>query len=333
VASLPGDAVATHLAAFLGVDFAYYWWHRWTHRSGLGWATHVVHHQSEDYNLAVALRQSMTSSLSSWPFYLPLALVGVPPGVFFLHTALNTLGQFWIHTETIRTLGPLELVLNTPSHHRVHHAINPRYLDKNYAGILIVWDRWFGTFEQEREAPVYGTVTPLNSFDPLWANVWYLAKRLQDTVAATTGWNRVRLWVGGPEVLPDGREAVAPEVTPERQVKYDPRAAPGTRAYVLAWFVPVALATTAMLLVSHTAPTPVLALLLVLILWTTWTWGALFERRAAAAPAEALRLVAVGAAATIGTVGTAWAWVGPAAIAACAASAAGLWAITRPAPA
>lgn len=154
-----GQGPLVWVATFLAVDFIYYWWHRFTHEVNIGWATHVVHHQSEEYNLAVALRQSLTSAISSAPFYLPLAILGVPPLVLAVCVALNTLYQFWIHTETVRSLGPLEWVLNTPSHHRVHHAVNPRYLDRNYGGVLIVWDRLFGTFEAETEQPIYGTAT------------------------------------------------------------------------------------------------------------------------------------------------------------------------------
>ncbi|MEQ1568605.1 MAG: sterol desaturase family protein [Myxococcota bacterium] len=303
----------THLLTFLGVDLAYYAWHRWTHESSLGWATHVVHHQSEDYNLAVALRQSMTSSLSGWPFYLPLAALGVPVEVFALHTALNTLYQFWIHTETVRTVGPLEWVLNTPAHHRVHHAINPAYLDKNYAGVLIVWDRLFGTFTPETETAVYGTVTPLRSFDPLWANVAFVVDRARATRAARSVGEVARAWLGPPSASgdPAGPGPTSP--------KYDPRGPRGAPVYVLAWFVPVAAATTGMLWVSHTAPPAWLALGMVLVLWTTWTWSGLFERAWWVAPAEGLRLAAVAVAGTVATRELAWA--GPAVWAACAASA------------
>jgi alkylglycerol monooxygenase len=285
-------AASTHLLAFLGVDLAYYAWHRWTHESNLGWATHVVHHQSEEYNLAVALRQSVTSSLSSWPFYLPLALIGVPPAVFFLHSALNTLYQFWIHTEAIGRLGPLEWVLNTPSHHRVHHAINPEYIDKNYAGVLIVWDRLFGTFEPERAQPVYGTVTPLRSFDPLWANVALFAALAKDTRAATTWRDRIRVWTAHPGWRPAGLPACPPPapIRREDQAKYAPVGLAGAKPYVALQFVPVAVAVTAMLAVEKTAPGWLLALGVGLILWTVWTWGAMFEGRAAAFPAEAGRL-------------------------------------------
>ena len=141
------SASASHLLlwifAFIAVDFIYYWWHRAHHRVNLLWAAHVVHHQSEDYNLAVALRQSILTALTSIPFYLPLAILGVPPVTFFVCSALNTLYQFWIHTRLVGKLGPLEWLINTPSHHRVHHGINPAYIDKNHAGVFIVWDRWF----------------------------------------------------------------------------------------------------------------------------------------------------------------------------------------------
>jgi alkylglycerol monooxygenase len=333
IATVPTTSTIGWVLAFLGVDLAYYLWHRFTHEVSVGWITHVVHHQSEDYNLAVALRQSMTSSLSSWPFYLPLAVVGVPPEVFFLHAALNTLYQFWIHTETIGRMGPLEWVINTPSHHRVHHAVNPQYVDKNYAGVLIVWDRLFGTFAPERETPVYGTVEPLKSFDPLWANVWFFAERARDTLRARTWSDRVRLWLGKPSFVPAGVAPYPPAPqTRQDQVKHDPRGLPGTGMYVLAWFVPVAAATTSMMVVAKTAPTAVLVTLLVLVLWTTWTWGGLFERKAWAVPAELARLGVVAGATTVGTLGGPYALVGPMGIAVCAGSAAALLVISRRTP-
>jgi alkylglycerol monooxygenase len=141
------------LVAFVGMDFIYYWWHRASHRMNLLWAAHVVHHQSEDFNLAVALRQGVLTPLTTVPFVLPLALIGIPPVSYVVAASLNTLYQFWIHTELVGRLGPLERLLNTPSHHRVHHGRNDRYLDRNYGGVFIVWDRLFGTYEPEGERP------------------------------------------------------------------------------------------------------------------------------------------------------------------------------------
>ncbi|HKC12517.1 MAG TPA: sterol desaturase family protein, partial [Vicinamibacteria bacterium] len=159
--TLPARSLPTWVAGFLGVDLLYYWFHRWSHEMNAGWAAHIVHHQSEEYNLAVALRQGAFQGSFSWVFYLPLALLGLPPLVFLTVSSFNTLYQFWIHTRTIGRLGPLEWVLNTPSHHRVHHGRNPKYIDRNHGGTLIVWDRLFGTFQGEEEEPVYGITTPL----------------------------------------------------------------------------------------------------------------------------------------------------------------------------
>ncbi len=287
---------ALHWAVGLvAYDFAYYWWHRFTHEVNAGWATHVVHHSSQDYNLAVALRQSMTGWVSSLPFYLPLALLGVDPLVFGISAAVSLLYQFWIHTEVIDKLpAPVELVLNTPAHHRVHHAINPEYLDKNYGAILILWDRLFGTFEPEVAEPVYGTVKPLDSFDPIWAQFAHFRALLDDTLAARTPWEKLRVWTSRPGWRPKGLPPYpqpAP-ITRAEQVKYDPTVPVGLMAYVAVQFAPVAVGLTALELVEDRVGPAVLAVAGALILWATWNWGALHERRPAALPSELLRLVA-----------------------------------------
>ena len=166
--NLPWDSPVTWWVAFIGVDFGYYWFHRAAHEVNIIWAAHQAHHSSEYYNLSTALRQSSVLSHMLWFIYLPLALF-LPPPMYLMHQQFNLLYQFWIHTEVINTLGPLEWVLNTPSHHRVHHGRNPYCIDRNYAGVLIIWDRMFGTFEPEKdERIVYGLVHPLNSWNPLW---------------------------------------------------------------------------------------------------------------------------------------------------------------------
>ncbi|MGK6318386.1 sterol desaturase family protein [Sphingomonas sp. DT-204] len=160
-------------AAFVLDDLAYYWFHRTAHRVRWFWASHVVHHSSQHYNLSTALRQTWTGLIAlSFLFRLPLFLIGFPPAMVFFVAGLNLVYQFWIHTEAIGRMPRwFEAVMNTPSHHRVHHAINPRYLDRNYAGVFIVWDRLFGTFEPERDGdkPCYGIVRNLGSFNVLWA--------------------------------------------------------------------------------------------------------------------------------------------------------------------
>lgn len=165
------DPIVSWTIALLVMDCAYYFFHRYSHEIHCLWSAHVVHHQSEEYNLSVALRQSWFQHIYSGIFYLPLAIF-MPLEQFLLANLINTLGQYWIHTKLIDRIGSLEYILNTPSHHRVHHATNEKYLDKNYAGILIIWDRIFGTFEAEdpSEEIKYGVLRPLHSFNPFWAN-------------------------------------------------------------------------------------------------------------------------------------------------------------------
>ncbi|VXC51474.1 sterol desaturase family protein [Sphingomonas sp. AX6] len=159
--------------AFVLDDLAYYVFHRSAHRVRWFWASHVIHHSSQHYNLSTALRQTWTGFFSAtFLFRLPLFLIGFPPAMVFFVAALNLVYQFWIHTETIGRMPRwFEAVMNTPSHHRVHHATNPRYLDSNYAGVFIVWDRMFGTFvaERDEDRPRYGIVRNLGSFNILWA--------------------------------------------------------------------------------------------------------------------------------------------------------------------
>ena len=154
-------------------DFAYYLAHRCIHEAGVFWSFHQQHHSSEYYNLSTALRQGFIQEAGT-VFFECLQSVITPPPIFLTHKALNTLYQFWIHTEVIPKLGPLEYVLNTPSHHRVHHGRNPYCIDKNYAGVLIIWDRIFGTFEAERddEKPAYGLIGNVKSFDALWLQLF-----------------------------------------------------------------------------------------------------------------------------------------------------------------
>ncbi len=161
----------TFALVFILYDLCYYWSHRLAHEISLFWGGHVVHHQSEDFNLSVALRQSSTSFIWSTPFYLPLAVLGFDPVQFVLVGGLNLLYQFWIHTEHINRMPRwFEAVFNTPSHHRVHHGRDPKYIDRNYAGVFIIWDRMFGTFKAEEERPHYGITRPLNSWNPVYAN-------------------------------------------------------------------------------------------------------------------------------------------------------------------
>lgn len=169
------DAWWTWALLFFVDDFAYYWFHRISHESRFFWNFHVVHHSSEHYNLSVAVRQSWFSGVAHWMFYAPVMLLGFAPWMFALMHGFNLIYQFWIHTRFVKRLGWAELILNTPSHHRVHHGVNEPYLDRNYAGVLIIWDRLFGTFVDEAEEPRYGILKPVGSYNPLWINThgWF----------------------------------------------------------------------------------------------------------------------------------------------------------------
>lgn len=283
----------TWLLAMIGVDFAYYWWHRASHEVNILWAAHVVHHQSEDYNLAVALRQAFLTNITMIPFLLPLALLGVPPLVFAAAKGLNAVYQFWIHTELIRDIGPLERVLNTPSHHRVHHAINPQYLDRNYAGILITWDRLFGSFERERERPVYGITKPLRSLNPLWANFHYYVDIAAVAAAATRWQDRLYAVVAHPGWRP-GREHAPPlgpgELSDRAAHPYEVGASGGLRLYVLAQAVLGVPLTMYLLIAGHGFTPGALLLAVALVGLSTVTWAGLFERKAWAWPVEVLRV-------------------------------------------
>jgi alkylglycerol monooxygenase len=176
----PVDAWWSWAILFFVDDFVYYWFHRISHESRFLWNFHVVHHSSRYFNLSVAGRQSWFSGVSHWIFYSPIMLIGFAPWMFATMHGLNLIYQFWIHTRLVNRLGPLEYILNTPSHHRVHHGINEEYLDKNYAGVLIIWDRLFGSFTWEKEEPKYGILKPLSSFNLLRINTHAWSEMFQE---------------------------------------------------------------------------------------------------------------------------------------------------------
>jgi sterol desaturase/sphingolipid hydroxylase (fatty acid hydroxylase superfamily) len=217
------------VACFFAEDLAYYWFHRVAHERRWFWASHVVHHSSQHYNLTTALRQTWTGVLGlNFIFWLPLVLIGFPPGMVLMFQGFSLVYQFWIHTETIGRMGPLEWVMNTPSHHRVHHAINARYLDANYAGVLIIWDRLFGTFvpEDDKEKPRYGIVSQLGTFNPFrvafheWAGIFRdvaQAKSLRDV------WG---FMMGPPGWSPDGSRKTSASIKAEWAARQQAAAVP-----------------------------------------------------------------------------------------------------------
>ncbi|HEX5067938.1 MAG TPA: sterol desaturase family protein [Myxococcota bacterium] len=206
-----GTGPLVFLAALLGDDFFYYWYHRLHHEVRFMWAGHVVHHSSRHFNLSTALRQPWTTFMGPL-FYLPLPLLGFDPLLLVTVHSVNLLYQFWIHTELIDRLGPFEWVFNTPSHHRVHHGRNVRYLDRNHGGILIVWDRLFGTFEPEREAVDYGLTKNITSHSPweIFAHEWRAMWR--DARNADTWGDALRVGLMPPGWSRDGSTLTADEL-------------------------------------------------------------------------------------------------------------------------
>ena len=282
------------LVAFLGVDFCFYWQHRACHQVGFMWAAHVVHHQSEEYNLAVALRQSSLQPAFKWVFYWPLALSGVPLTVFLSVAAVNRLYQFCLHTRLIGRLGPLEWILNTPSHHRVHHGQNREYIDKNHGGMFIVWDRLFGTFESERAEVVYGVTEPVKSWNPVWANVDVWAALFRRATATRRLVDKVKLFVKHPSWRPDDvQEAAKAWPAP----KYDPSAPSLLRRYVAGQFGLALTVTLVILVLPVEGALGTKIFLSVAVVLSLASLGALLDGRGWAAHVEPFRapLLTIGA--------------------------------------
>ena len=200
----PGTGLAAWVALVVVEDFTYYWFHRGSHEVRFLWAAHVNHHSSERYNLSTALRQSWTTPFTELLFYWPLPLLGFHPGMIAAQKAVSLLYQFWIHTELIDRLGWLEWIINTPSHHRVHHGANVEYLDRNHGGILIVWDRLLGTFEPERTPVRYGLTKNIDTFNPFRIAFHEWAALARDVRHARTWRERLGYVLLPPGWSPDG---------------------------------------------------------------------------------------------------------------------------------
>jgi sterol desaturase/sphingolipid hydroxylase (fatty acid hydroxylase superfamily) len=293
--ALPADNLWVWAGALLLYDFCYYWLHRGGHRVNILWAAHVVHHQSEHYNLSTALRQTGTGVLLGWLFYLPLALLGVPLKVFVVVALIDLLYQFWVHTEQIGRLGWFDRVFCSPSNHRAHHAVNDRYIDRNYGGVLIVWDRLFGTFveEDDGDRPVYGTRSPLRSWNPLWANAEVYWSTAVDAWHARRWRDKLLLWIKPPGWRPADVAARYPKpafVMPTE--RYHPPLSRALTIYVLLQFALLLAMATQFLGMAGTASLPALLAYAAYLVASLCVLGALMETRCSAAWLEALRVVA-----------------------------------------
>jgi len=298
--------IALWVTAALAWDFCYYWFHRFSHEISVLWAAHAVHHQSEDYNLSTALRQTSTGFIFGWIFYVPLFVIGFPLEVLVTVNAINLIYQFWVHTQVVRRMGALDRILVTPSNHRVHHAQNEIYIDKNYGGMLILWDRLFGTFEDERddEPVVFGVRKPLASWDPFWANLQVYDYLLFDARHATRWRDKLGIWFRRTGWRPPDVE----QRFPKRRVdlvtfeKFDPPVPVPLQRYVFAQFgVAIALALGIAVLFAASGARAVL--LPCVLLWALlYTLGLLNEARPYALRIELARVLMIVPAGMLGIV-------------------------------
>jgi len=276
-------------------DFCDYWLHRMGHENALMWAAHSVHHQSQDFNLSTALRQESTVVFIGWLFYLPMAVLGVEPEQFGIAGLVVLVYQFWIHTEHIGKLGWFDRVFSSPSNHRVHHAVNDQYLDKNYGGMLVIWDRLFGTFAEEKETPVYGTRTPLNSWDPMWAvlsGYWQLAHG----AAQLPRWqDRLRIWFKPPGWRPAGMAPYPPFDLEAARNRYEVRLPRIAQWLAAGQFVVLLAAAAALLWIADAQSYLHLLAAGGALLAGFWALGAFMQRRLGWAWMLVIDLVAVAA--------------------------------------
>jgi sterol desaturase/sphingolipid hydroxylase (fatty acid hydroxylase superfamily) len=291
----PGG-IALWAVALICFDFSYYWKHRMGHEISILWAAHAVHHQSEEYNLSTALRQTSTDFLFGWIFYLPLFLLGMPFEVFVAVNALDLIYQFWVHTRMIGRMGWADRVFVTPSNHRVHHAQNEIYIDRNYGGILILWDRLFGTYQEERddEPVVFGVRKPLASWNPVRANLQVYEYLWFDAVRAKRWRDRLGIWFRRTGWRPADVEARYPKRPADLQnfEKYDPPLSRAGRRYVVGQFVASALGVLWIGGLYAEAGAAAVLLPCLLLWFTLYSIGLISEGRRSARRTELTRLLA-----------------------------------------
>ena len=265
------------------------------------WAAHVVHHQSQAYNLSTALRQTSTGGLLGWVFYLPLAVLGVPPLVFGIVALVDLLYQFWVHTEYVGKLGWFDRVFCSPSNHRVHHAVNEGYVDRNYGGILVVWDRLFGSFQEEQAPCVYGTRKPLNSWDPLWANAEVYAGLLA-TSWRTPSWpDKLRVWFKPPGWQPADAPP-APAFDIGQVQRFDPPLSAGQVRFALVQYLGLMAAGTVFLWNADAMPLRDAALVCVALCLASGASGRALQNQMPASRVLALQAACYAALGALGIV-------------------------------
>lgn len=295
--TLPTDVIWVWVGALVAYDFIYYWVHRCGHEVNAMWAAHQVHHSSEWFNLSTALRQTSTGAFLGFPFYLPMAIAGVPPVVFGTVALIDLLYQYWVHTELVRKLGWVDRVFVTPSNHRVHHGQNDYCIDRNYGGIFIIWDRLFGSYAEERddEPVVYGVRKPLSSYNAVWGNFNVYADVLRKSLTAPTLGAAIRTWIDSPS----GRGAPLPHLDAATVRRFDTGTPHRIKNYVLIQYALLAIATLYFLAVAPTMALLPKSIGAGIIALTIMSLGWLLEGRVFARTFETMRLSVIGAGALI----------------------------------
>ncbi len=283
------------LLAIVGYDIAYYWIHRFSHTINIMWASHVVHHSSEEYNLTTALRQTSTPAVFAWIILAPLALFGIPPEVIVVSASLNLVYQYWVHTRHIDKMPAwYEAIFVTPSHHRVHHALNRDYIDKNFAGIFIIWDKLFGSFQEEKQDTpvVFGISSQLASWNPIKANLQVYLSLWQDFVVTKGIKNKIKVWLSPPSWRSIEAKQLVPRkyVTTKNLIKYDCQLELGQKWYLLFQHLAVLVLTLSWLLSIKTFATSTLVFTCCFGLFTLYVISTLQENKRYCIPLELIRL-------------------------------------------
>jgi alkylglycerol monooxygenase len=282
-------SIYSYIALFFLYDLCFYWAHRWHHTVNLFWGAHVVHHSSEDFNFATALRQSWTEEFMTPFIYWTLAVVGFSTEQFLFVSAINLVYQFWVHTEIIGRLGVLEYVMNTPSHHRVHHGRNPQYIDKNYAGMFIIWDRLFRTFEEEKEDVVYGVTKTPESWNPLWIHLTHFKDMGIQVIQTPNFVNKLRTIFYKPGWQPEGYLPI-PEVNRKTFQKFETSLPPALKNYTLLQYALILLGGGAFLFAADNLNYTWRIVFALLIIFSITNIGELFILKKNAYYLEFLRL-------------------------------------------
>ena len=296
---LPAGHWGTWIFAFVAYDLCYYWQHRLGHTVGLFWATHSVHHQSEEFNLTTALRQPGTGAFTNWIFYVPMALCGVPIGVFAMVGVIQLFYQFWPHTRHIGRLGVLDRWIQTPSNHRVHHAQNDIYLDRNYVGVFLLWDHLFGSFQEELDSEpcIYGIRGQLKSWNPVWANLHYWWLMALDSWHALRWRDKLYVWIAPPGWRPADVTARFPKppYDPTRDfARFDPPRSLALSFYVLVQFIAILAANSHFLALLPKQSSAWNVAYFVFILASLATLGGVLENRREWVLAEGGRMLLTG---------------------------------------